>query len=88
VLYSETRRSSVNIVAYLLKASTVEPEKQPLLGNARTQQWENCRNQDVTYTAVNMERLRKHVSAITSQRPTMEVLLRDDIFFWVHPGAT
>jgi hypothetical protein len=27
-----------NILAYLLKAKTVEPEKQPLLGNARTQQ--------------------------------------------------
>jgi hypothetical protein len=26
------------IVAYLLKARTVEPEKQPLLGNAHTQQ--------------------------------------------------
>jgi hypothetical protein len=26
------------IVAYLLKARTVEQEKQPLLGNARTQQ--------------------------------------------------
>jgi hypothetical protein len=30
-----------NIVAYLLKARTVEPEKQPLLGNAHTQQ-RNC----------------------------------------------
>jgi hypothetical protein len=30
--------SSVNIVAYLLKARTVEPEKQSWLGNARTQQ--------------------------------------------------
>jgi hypothetical protein len=27
-----------NIVAYLLKAKTVKPEKQPLLSNARTQQ--------------------------------------------------
>jgi hypothetical protein len=27
-----------NIVAYFLKARTVHPEKQPLLGNARTQQ--------------------------------------------------
>jgi hypothetical protein len=26
-----------NIVAYLLKARTVEAEKQPLLGNVRTQ---------------------------------------------------
>jgi hypothetical protein len=29
-------------VAYLLKARTVEVEKQPLLGNARTQQYRNC----------------------------------------------
>jgi hypothetical protein len=28
----------INIMAYLLKARTVETEKQPLLGNARTQQ--------------------------------------------------
>jgi hypothetical protein len=27
-----------NIVAYLLKARTVEPEKQPLLGNVHMQQ--------------------------------------------------
>jgi hypothetical protein len=26
------------VVTYLLKARTVEPEKEPLLGNARTQQ--------------------------------------------------
>jgi hypothetical protein len=29
---------AVTIVTYLLKARTVEAEKQPLLGNARTQQ--------------------------------------------------
>jgi hypothetical protein len=28
----------INIVAYLLKARTVEPEKEPLLGNDRKQQ--------------------------------------------------
>jgi hypothetical protein len=28
----------IDIVAYLLKARTVEPKKQPLLGNARKQQ--------------------------------------------------
>jgi hypothetical protein len=32
------QRHFVCIVAYLLKARTVEPEKQPLLGNAHTQQ--------------------------------------------------
>jgi hypothetical protein len=31
-----------NTVAYLVKARTVEPEKQPLLGNGRTQQYGNC----------------------------------------------
>jgi hypothetical protein len=31
-----------HIVAYLLKARTMELEKQLLLGNARTQQWRNC----------------------------------------------
>jgi hypothetical protein len=30
------------IVTHLLRARTVEPEKQPLLGNARTQQKRNC----------------------------------------------
>jgi hypothetical protein len=30
------------IVAYLLKARTVELEKRPLLGNALTQQQRNC----------------------------------------------
>jgi hypothetical protein len=30
--------AALNIVANLLKTRTVEPEKQPLLGNARTQQ--------------------------------------------------
>jgi hypothetical protein len=34
-IYEET---DVNTVAYLLKARTVKAEKQPLLGNARTQQ--------------------------------------------------
>jgi hypothetical protein len=49
-LYSCT---DINIVSCLLKASTVEPEKQPLLGNARTQLHVRCYN-----TAVIMERLR------------------------------
>jgi hypothetical protein len=29
-------------MAYLLKERNVEPEKQPLLGNARMQQQRNC----------------------------------------------
>jgi hypothetical protein len=38
-LFREGRfRADINTTAYLLKAGTVEPEKQPLLGNARTQQ--------------------------------------------------
>jgi hypothetical protein len=32
------RPQRVDIVAYFLKERTVEPEKQPLLGNVRTQQ--------------------------------------------------
>jgi hypothetical protein len=34
--------SVINIVAYGLKARTVESKKQPLLGNARTQQYMKC----------------------------------------------
>jgi hypothetical protein len=55
-------------VAYLLKARTVEPEKQPLLGNACTQQQRIVTTRDVTRTAVAMERLGKHVSAETNSR--------------------
>jgi hypothetical protein len=32
------RITGIGIVAYLLKVRTMEPEKQPLLGNARTPQ--------------------------------------------------
>jgi hypothetical protein len=34
---------NIYIVAYLLKATTVEPEKQPLLGNAHNMQARNNR---------------------------------------------
>jgi hypothetical protein len=34
--------SLLNIVAYLLKARSVEAEKQPLLGKARKQQQRRC----------------------------------------------
>jgi hypothetical protein len=30
-----------NTVAYLLRARTAEPQKQPFLSNTRTQQWNN-----------------------------------------------
>jgi hypothetical protein len=54
-------------MAYLLKARTVEPEKQPLLGNARTQQQRNCHDTRCdAYTAVAMERFSRHVSAETN----------------------
>jgi hypothetical protein len=38
ILYCTVAMGLENIVAYLLKVRTVEPEKQPLLGNACTQQ--------------------------------------------------
>jgi hypothetical protein len=57
-----------HIVVYLLKARTVEPEKQPLPGNARKQQLWNCHETDVTGTAIAMEELSKHVSAETNTR--------------------
>jgi hypothetical protein len=39
VLFIRTNEyDDVNIVAYLLKARTVDAEKQPLLGNGRIQQ--------------------------------------------------
>jgi hypothetical protein len=46
----------------------VEPEKQPLLGNARTQQYRNVTIQNVTRTAVAMEQLSKHISAEKNTR--------------------
>jgi hypothetical protein len=36
--YKLSFQTLINIVAYLLKARTVEAEKQPLLGNVRMQQ--------------------------------------------------
>jgi hypothetical protein len=43
-LTSHEREISIHTVAYLLKAKTVEPEKQPLLGNAPTQQQRNYKD--------------------------------------------
>jgi hypothetical protein len=50
-------------VAYLLKARTVEPEKQPLLTNGPET------------TFVSRQRLGKHVPGVTDTHATIEVLL-------------
>jgi hypothetical protein len=50
-------------VAYLLKARTVEPEKQPLLANGSET------------TFVSRQRLGKHVSAEMDTHAVIEVLL-------------
>jgi hypothetical protein len=52
-----------HIVAYLLKARTVEPEKQPLLANGSETEF------------VSRQRLGKHVPAATGTHESMEVLL-------------
>jgi hypothetical protein len=51
-------------VAYLLKARTVEPEKQPLLVNG-------CET-----TFVSRQRLGKHVPTTSDMHATIEVLLK------------
>jgi hypothetical protein len=53
----------VDIVAYLLKARTVESEKQPLLTNGSET------------TSVSRSRLGKHVPAATDTHATIKVLL-------------
>jgi hypothetical protein len=57
------RSISEDIVAYLLKARTVEPEKQPLLANGSET------------TAVSKERFGKHFPEATDTYATIEVLL-------------
>jgi hypothetical protein len=47
-----------NIVAYMHHARTVEPQKQPLLSNTRTQQWNNGVMQPAS-----RQRLGKHTGA-------------------------
>jgi hypothetical protein len=47
-----------HIVAYLLHARTVEPQKQPFISNTRTQQWNNGIMQPAS-----RYRLAKHTSA-------------------------
>jgi hypothetical protein len=59
----EARGIWKNIVAYLLKARTVKPEKQPLLANGSET------------TFVSGQRLGKHVPAATDTHATIEVLL-------------
>jgi ParB-like chromosome segregation protein Spo0J len=54
---------NVYIVAYLLKARTVEPEKQPLLANGSEIKFDS------------RQRLGKHVPAATDTHATIEVLL-------------
>jgi hypothetical protein len=48
----------LNIVAYLLHARTVQPKKQPLPSNIRTQQYNNR-----VMHSVSRQRLGKHISA-------------------------
>jgi hypothetical protein len=52
-----------NIVAYLLHARTAVPQKQPLLSNTNTQQWNNRVMQPIS-----RQRLGKHMlcNAVTS----------------------
>jgi hypothetical protein len=57
-------------VAYLLKARTVEPEKQPLLANGSET------------TFISRQRLGKHVTAATDTHATIEVLL--ETVFYTH----
>jgi hypothetical protein len=56
------RGCSDSILAYLLKARNVEPEKQPLQANGS----------EITFVS---ERLDKHVPAATDTHATIEVLL-------------
>jgi hypothetical protein len=58
-LLSNSLSFSYATVAYLLHASTVEPEKQPLLSNTRTQQYNNGIMQPVSE-----QWLGKHVSIL------------------------
>jgi hypothetical protein len=53
----------VKLVAYLLKARTVKPEKQPLLANGSET------------TSVYRQRLGKHVLSATDAHATVDILL-------------
>jgi hypothetical protein len=56
--YFGLQPSCENIVAHLLRARTVEPQKQPLLRNTRMQQYEN-----EVIKSVSRQRFSKHYSA-------------------------
>jgi hypothetical protein len=83
-----------HIVAYLLKASTVEAEKQPLLGNGpciRSREMRHIRC-DITQVfsvvrpaLVANQRRGKHISAAVNQHATIEGLLGNGVFRWVPP---
>jgi hypothetical protein len=62
-------------VAYLIRARTVEPEKQPLLGNAARNNRGIFTKRDVMRTAVAVERLGKHVPAETNTRNSRRTAL-------------
>jgi hypothetical protein len=59
-----------HIVAYLLKARAVEPEKQPLLGNGSET------------TFVSRRQLGKHISAAMDMHATTEGLLETVFSTW------
>jgi hypothetical protein len=63
VIFVITNVKSSNTVAYLLKARTMEPQKQPLLANGSET------------TFVPKQRFGKHVPATTDKHATIEVLL-------------
>jgi hypothetical protein len=60
-------------VAYLLKARSVEPKKQPLLGNAARNNRGIATIRDVTRTAVGIE-LSTHVSTETNSLKNREAV--------------
>jgi hypothetical protein len=64
--------SLVDIMAYLLKGRTVEPEKQPLLTNGSET------------TFVSMQRLGKHIPAAMDTHAKIEVLLETGLSTVVH----
>jgi hypothetical protein len=63
------------IVAYLLIARTVEPEKQPLLGNVRTQQQELSRYEMWRVQPLLWSDWIKHVSSETNSRNNRKAVL-------------
>jgi hypothetical protein len=58
----------LHIVAYLLKARTVEAVKQLLLGNAARNNRGSVKISDVTFTAVAVNRMGKNVRGDVTQQ--------------------